>query len=238
MCTLVVAAHVLADRPLVVVANRDEQLDRASSPPFRWQEPSGGDLGFFAPRDEVAGGTWLGVNDHGVFVGITNRYLGGRDATRASRGELVVQALGLPSARAIHEAMRKVDPARYNGFHLVYADERDVLATFADGRHLAQVALGKGVHAITERSFGAGDDRVRLGRILTAWDAAQEKGDLEKVLTEHDAEDPLDATCVHYPPLNYGTRSAMLLQRTGGTWKMRWAEGPPCVTPFRDTLGP
>lgn len=228
MCTLVVAAHVLSDRPLVVVANRDEQLDRASSPPFRWPD------GFFAPRDEVAGGTWLGVNDHGVFVGITNRYLGGRDATRASRGELVVSALRLPSARAIHDAMRAIDPARYNGLHLVYADERDVLATFADGSSLAQVALGKGMHAITERSFGAGDDRVRQRRILAAW----ETGDLEKLLTEHDAEDPLGATCVHYPPLNYGTRSAMMLQRKGGAWHMRWAEGPPCVTPFRDTLAP
>ena len=230
MCTLVVASHVLPDRPLVVVANRDEQLDRASSPPFRWNE------GFFAPRDDVAGGTWLGVNDHGVFVGITNRYLGGRDATRASRGELVVRALGMSSARAIHDAMRGVDPARYNGFHLVYADEHDVLATFADGATLAQVVLGKGVHAITERSFGAGDDRVRLRRILTAW----EKGDLEKVLVDHDEGNPLDATCVHYPPLNYGTRSAMVLQRGGTTtnsWNMRWAEGPPCVTPFRDTLG-
>jgi hypothetical protein len=130
--------------------------------------------------------------------------------------------------------MEKVDPARYNGFHLVYADDRDVLATFADGSTLAQVALGRGVHAITERSFGAGDDHVRLGRILTAW----ERGDLEKLLTEHDADDPLGATCVHYPPLNYGTRSAMILQRIGGRWEMRWAEGPPCVTPFRDTLRP
>lgn len=231
MCTLVVASHVFPDRPLVVVANRDEQLDRASSAPFRWKE------GFFAPRDDVAGGTWLGVNDHGVFVGITNRYLGGRDATRASRGELVVRALGLSSARAIHDAMREIDPARYNGFHLVYADESDVLATFADGTTLAQVTLGKGLHAITERSFGAGDDRVRLRRILTAW----EKGDLEKVLVEHDEGSPLDATCVHYPPLNYGTRSAMVLEREGTRgvgWRMRWAEGPPCVTPFRDTLGP
>src|SRR5205085_4620872 len=107
MCTLVVASHVLAGRPLVVVANRDEQLDRKSSPPFRWPE------GFFAPRDDVAGGTWLGVNDRGVFVGITNRYLGGRDATRSSRGELVVRALGMSSARAIHDAMQSVDPARY-----------------------------------------------------------------------------------------------------------------------------
>jgi uncharacterized protein with NRDE domain len=226
MCTLVVAAHVLPDRPLVVVANRDEALDRASSPPFRWPQ------GFFAPRDDVAGGTWLGVNDHGVFVGITNRYLGPRDASRASRGELVVRALELPSARAIHDAMRPIDPARYNGFHLVYADERDVLATFADGTTLAQVALGRGMHAVTERSFGAGDDRPRLARIEAAW----ARGDLEKVLTEHDNADPLAATCVHFPPMNYGTRSAMVLERKRGAWQMRWAEGPPCVTPFRDTL--
>lgn len=227
MCTLVVAAQVFADRPLVVVANRDEQLDRASSPPRRWP------AGFFAPRDDVAGGTWLGVNDHGVFVGITNRYLAGRDASRASRGELVVRALGLSSARAIHDAMRAIDPARYNGFHLLYADEHAVLATFADGTTLAQVDLGNGVHAVTERSFGAGDDRLRLARIRAAW----ERGDLEKVLVEHDEADPLAATCVHYPPLNYGTRSAMVLERKAGAWAMRWAEGPPCVTPFHGTLG-
>src|SRR5690606_3427306 len=99
MCTLVVASHVLEGAPLVVVANRDERLGRASSPPRAWAE------GFCAPRDEVAGGTWLGVNPHGVFVGITNRYLGPRDDTRASRGGLVVDALRLGSARAIHDAM-------------------------------------------------------------------------------------------------------------------------------------
>lgn len=99
MCTLVVASHVLPDRSLVVVANRDEQLDRASSPPFRWRE------GFFAPRHDVAGGTWLGVNDDGVFVGITNRYLGGKDATRASRGELDGPAKANGRGRSVAHAV-------------------------------------------------------------------------------------------------------------------------------------
>lgn len=52
-----------------------------------------------APRDDVAGGTWLGVNAAGVFVGITNRYLGPKDDARVSRGALVTRALALPSAR-------------------------------------------------------------------------------------------------------------------------------------------
>ncbi len=225
MCTLVVAANVLPDRPLVVVANRDESLTRASSPPRVWPQ------GFFAPRDEVAGGTWLGVNAHGVFVGITNRFLGPRDATRRSRGELVVRALELPSARAIHDAMRAIDPAAYNGFHLVYVDARDVLATVADGKTLAQLSFGRGLTIVTERSFGAADDRPRVNRILAAWQRVAPDR-LAELLTEHDEVDPLAATCVHAPAIDYGTRSAMVLERKGARWEMQWAEGPPCTTPF------
>src|SRR5437764_113033 len=110
MCTLVLAAHVFDGYPLVVIANRDEQLERASSPPFVWAE------GFLAPRDDVAGGTWLGVNPKGVFVGILNRFLGPKDDARVSRGSIVKDALALDSARAIHEAMAEVPASRHNGF--------------------------------------------------------------------------------------------------------------------------
>src|SRR5689334_15144839 len=99
MCTLLVAAHVFEGHPIVVVANRDEQLDRPSSPPSIWPG------GFLAPRDDRAGGTWLGVNRAGVFVGITNRAFAPQDPARKSRGAIVTEALSLRSARAIHEAL-------------------------------------------------------------------------------------------------------------------------------------
>src|SRR4051812_14194719 len=120
MCTLVVAAQVFEDHPLVVVANRDEQWGRASLPPSMWPggsncasgpRPASPDLRFLAPKDLVAGGTWLGINAAGVFVGITNRFLGPKDPDRVSRGVLVAEALAMSSARAIHEAMSKVPPA-------------------------------------------------------------------------------------------------------------------------------
>lgn len=233
MCTLVVAAHVFEGHPLVVVANRDENLDRASSPPSRWPG------GFLAPRDDVAGGTWLGVNPAGVFVGITNRYLGPQDPTRVSRGALVTRALALGSARAIHEAMAEVPATRHNGFHLVYADDHDVLATASNGRHLAQLSLGRGVHAVTERSFGAGDDGRRFRRIEAAWGRLAKTTSLDldrlsQLLTEHDGADLLGATCIHMPGIPYGTRSATAVaiaeDRTQS--RMLWAEGPPCTTPF------
>ena len=235
MCTLVLAAQVFAGHPLVVIANRDEELSRASSPPRVWHAA----LDFLAPRDEVAGGTWLGVNAAGVFVGITNRYLGPKDPSRVSRGALVTSALALGSARAIHEAMADVPASRHNGFHLVYADDHDVLATASDGTHLAQLSLGRGVHTVTERSFGAGDDGPRFRRIQAAWGRLAEATSLDldrlsQLLTEHDPQDLLGATCIHLPGIAYGTRSgtalAIAADRTRS--RMLWAEGPPCTTPF------
>lgn len=245
MCTLVVAANVVPEYPLLVVANRDEDKLRASSPPLRWEGTGDGGAGFLAPRDEVAGGTWLGLNDHGVFVAITNRFLGPRDPSRISRGLVVIDALRRgASARAIHrDLMTAIDPTKYNGFHLVYADAKDVLATIADGEgSVAHLTLGDGLSVVTERSFAAGnvDDRPRLEKIRAAFERLAE-GPMEglpqrmtKLLSEHDAEDPLGATCIHLDALKYGTRSSMVLtrERQSGHFNMLWAEGPPCVTPF------
>lgn len=232
MCTLVLGAGAVQGHPLVAVANRDEQEGRPSTPPFAWD-------GFFAPRDELAGGTWLGLNAHGVFVAITNRFLGPRDASRVSRGAIVVEALRCTSAAAVHEAMARTDPLRHNGFHLVYADGKDVLATVSDGAHLAQLVLGNGVHVVTERSFGAGDDGPRLRRVMRKWDDLTRDGFDEArmtlLLAEHDDDDPLASTCVHVEAMKYGTRSAMVLDvatTDPAASRMLWAEGPPCRTAF------
>lgn len=236
MCTVLLAHRVIPGIRLLVIANRDERLGRPSSPPFFWP------AGFVAPRDDVAGGTWLGVNRHGVFVAITNRQHAFPDPSRLSRGRLVEEALHLPSARAIHDSARTIPGDRHNGFHLVYADDDDVLATFADGATIAQTTLGAGVHFVTERSFGAGDDRARIARIREAWTAATRDGaatslgPFTRVLAGHDATDAFAAPCVHVPGFDYGTRSAMVLAipeaNAAQTPRMLWAEGPPCTAPF------
>lgn len=233
MCTLVVAARLVPGFSLVVVANRDELLARPSRTPFVWPaEP--GRARFVAPRDEVAGGTWLGWNEHGVFVAITNRFLGPRDPDRTSRGGLVVDALGEPSAAAIHARMAKLDPRAYNGFHLVYADRTDVLATVGDGATLAQISLGDGLSIVTERSFST-TPAARNTRIRHAWSRlAPDPARLGTLLTEHDP-DPASATCLHLEDRGYGTRSSMVLTvpvTKGDAPAMTWAEGPPCTSPF------
>jgi uncharacterized protein with NRDE domain len=231
MCTLAVAVGVSASLPLVVAANRDEVLARPAVPPFLWPGPPR----IVAPRDEVALGTWLGLNEHALFVGVTNRAGTAPDLSLRSRGALVVDALRAPSAAALHERLADVDPRAYNPFHLLYADRVSAHLTWSDGAALHRSDLAPGVHVVTERSFGAGDDRRgALARQL--W--RELHGDLSPaalgaLLARH-AEDPFAATCVHADAFGYGTRSSLILT-LGMRWAdthFLWAEGRPCVTPF------
>src|SRR6266542_1841340 len=75
VCTLIAAFQQHALFPVIVAANRDELYARASSGPRAWER------GFFAPRDEAAGGTWLGVTSSGAFVGVTNRFGAPKDGS-------------------------------------------------------------------------------------------------------------------------------------------------------------
>lgn len=230
MCTLVFAVRPSPSLPLVVAANRDEMLARPATPPFLWP----GSPAVVAPRDEMAGGTWLGLNEGGLFVGVTNRAGAPRDPARKSRGSLVIDALHARSAEALHAELAGVDPADYNPFHLLYADRRTAHLTWSDGQALHREGLGPGVHVVTERSFGAGPT-VRADRVRARWAelGAFTPEEIGRVLAEHDA-DPFAAACVHADAFGYGTRSSAILL-LGESWSdthLWWAEGRPCVTPF------
>ena len=87
MCLILVAWRCHAAFPLVVAANRDESLTRPSAPPAE-VEP-----GVIAGRDLESGGTWLGVNKHGLFVAVTNRKMPARTPDSLSRGLLALETL-------------------------------------------------------------------------------------------------------------------------------------------------
>ncbi|MGH0029521.1 MAG: NRDE family protein, partial [Myxococcota bacterium] len=92
MCTLIVLHRCFEAAPLVVAANRDEYLDRPTEGPAL-RETARGDGRVVAPRDARAGGTWLGLNENGLFAAITNRRCESPDPDRRSRGLIVMDAL-------------------------------------------------------------------------------------------------------------------------------------------------
>jgi len=238
VCTLTFAWQVFPDAPLVVAANRDELVDRPSEPPAIRD----GKRRFLAPRDAEAGGTWIGVNDAGVFVGITNRWTDADLAGERSRGLLVRDALGCDSAEEAGRLIeRGVDDTEYGGFNLVVADEAAALLYEYDGS-LSVHGFDPGVHVVVnvgadgrydipasraepaERQMAAVrvlQDRLAVepGESAAVW-----RDRAAAALADHDV-----GVCVHGD--GFGTRSSSLLtvDDDGGV-DYRFADGPPCET--------
>lgn len=144
MCTVVILRRPDHDWPLVLAANRDEMLSRPWQPPARhWL-----DRGMVtAGLDELAGGTWLGVNDFGVVAGVLNRKgaLGPQEGFR-TRGELPLEALDHADARAAATALGHLDPSAYRPFNMIVADNQ--------GAYWLAHAEGVGRVLVTELPVG------------------------------------------------------------------------------------
>jgi uncharacterized protein with NRDE domain len=124
MCTVVILRRPSHAWPVLLAANRDEMRDRPWRPPARhWPDRPE----MVAGLDELAGGSWLGMNDHGVVLGVLNRPNAlGPAPDKRSRGELVLDALDHADAADAADALSALDGTAYRPFNLVLADNRDV----------------------------------------------------------------------------------------------------------------
>ena len=106
-----------------------------------------------AGQDELAGGTWLGVNDDGLVAGILNRTGAlGPAAGKRTRGELVLDALDHADAAAAAMALADIDGEAYRPFNLVVADSDDAFWLRHDGgRAPVFHALPEGLSMFTAR---------------------------------------------------------------------------------------
>jgi len=258
MCTLIVARELAAEETvgeeklpvqLWVGANRDEALDRPSKPPSIRRKNG---VRILAPTDERAGGTWLGINEHGVFAGLTNRYGSRYDPERRSRGELVLRALGCASASKAARQIGALDGADYNGFHLICADPSSMHLVWGDSDRMVRAPIESRVAVITERSLGATDDarkrqtkrrieRVRSdGEFGSEWLKATLADAREESSGATDLEVPATGSshslCICPDRGNYGTRSSTVLA-LGDTPRGWHAEGPPCRVDYDEITG-
>ena len=238
MCTLLVASRIWTSTPLLVAANRDERLDRPSAPPALL---SLGNRRVFSPSDLLAGGTWMGVNDMGLLVAITNRFQPNGPPSsdgKLSRGLLVQQALTLRDAREAAEVLSATRPDSYNGFHLVMADANSAWVVWSDGEKISTEELMPGLHVVTERSFDAAPSQREEQLVAETRRLADLPNpplfELEETLSVH-REEAIESTCVHLAELNYGTRSASIIHFDEvGPRSYRYAPGPPCCNAFED----
>lgn len=261
MCTVFVLRRPGHDWPLLLAANRDEMRDRPWRPPARhWPDRPH----VVAGLDELAQGSWCGINDDGVLAAVLNREgaLGPADGKR-SRGELVLDALDHPDAPV--DAFAHLDTRAWRPFHLLLADNRDAwLLTHggdeagspraASPRHRVDVAaIPEGWSMITARGLNnPACPRTRhflpLFRAAPVPDPADPAswGSWQALLASRDGEAGSGA----HGQLNvdtdhgYGTTNASLIALPrpglaapgGGAARPVWrfAAGRPDIAPFDD----
>ena len=250
MCLLIVVAGVIDDAPLLVAANRDEFYARDALPMTVLRDTGPRILG---GRDQVAGGTWMAVNQHGVVAALTNQPAeGGRDPAKRSRGEIPLLLAGQSSAAAGADALRAAFVSRdFNPCWVLVADREDVFYVDMTGPgRVESQRLAPGVHILENKPLGDPSAKVdhvrrRLGDCRSR-SADAVIGSLRTIVADHVMPLPpadsseaaerlsrVSACCVHTDL--YGTRSSMLVcdPPSASDPPRVWAsDGPPCTHPL------
>ena len=163
MCLLAIHYKSVPEAPILVAANREEEYERGSIVPSI--QP--GKPRVLSGVDTKAGGTWLGVNQSGLFVGAANRPRMYSPASPKSRGLLCRDLLRANSARhAVDIAMDELTANKYDGVNFIIADYESGWAVHGgDDPHV--VELEEGLNIISSFDLNdLRDERQKLARRL------------------------------------------------------------------------
>jgi hypothetical protein len=165
MCILAIQYKLVPDSPILVAANREEYYDRPSlTPSIQSGKPR-----VLCGIDQQAGGTWLGVNQNGMFVAACNRPKAISPLAPRSRGVLCRELLRCTSAReGVDRAMEELISGKYDGVNYVIADSENAW-TVHGGDEVNAVDLEEGLNIIANGDVNnSRDERVQLAyRLLT-----------------------------------------------------------------------
>jgi hypothetical protein len=163
MCLLAIQYRLVPEAPILVAANREEAYDRP------WHNPSiqPGKPRVMSGIDGKAGGTWLGVNQNGLFVGASNRFKFANPPVPKSRGLLCLELLRANSARhAVDIALEELNGNKYEGVNFIIADSESGWAVHShDDTEVVQMEEGLNIIANGDMNDPR-DERVKLARRL------------------------------------------------------------------------
>ena len=233
MCILIVLRGFHASHPLLVAGNRDERVDRPSSPPGLWV---GARRRVLSPRDRLGGGSWLAVDERGAFAGITNVAGVPVVPDAPSRGHLVHLALDQrdldDGAAAVTERVRE---HAHSAFQLVLGDARRLIVLRHARGELVRSEWTEPVLVLTnEHAPGRLFPRGLGAAVAGGLDLERRLAALTAVLRDRGGNGH-HAICKSGEAYGTVSSSLLALPETGPerlVW--RYAAGPPDVTPYRN----
>jgi uncharacterized protein with NRDE domain len=249
MCTLAIYFQATRDYPVVIAANRDEFLDRAATDPATLCESPH----VIGGKDLKAGGTWLGISEHGIVAGLLNRRAEGGGNPRArSRGLLCLDALRYHTAAEAAAFAAGQRGSDYNPFNLLMVSREQAFVAYNRGAAIEVVELKPGLHLLSNLDvddFECPKISASYGKFAQLGENAEFRRDpvaqraaLGALLADHNtqldsrigpaAAGKPNALCLHVD--GYGTRSSSMIFMRGGTSEIShfFAPGPPCQTAY------
>lgn len=255
MCTLAIYFQTTRDYPVIIAANRDEFLDRpAIDPTTLCESPH-----VIGGKDLKAGGTWLGISEHGIVAGLLNRRAeNGGNPNARSRGLLCLDALRSLTAGQAAELAAGQRGSDYNPFNLLMVSRTQAFVAYNRGAAIEVVELKPGLHLLSNLDvddFECPKISASYGKFAELGARAQFQRDpvgnraaLGALLADHNTQ--LDsrigtaaggrpnALCLHVE--GYGTRSSsMIFMRANSREIVHYfAPGPPCRTAYAPAAVP
>ena len=165
MSLLAIVYHLVPDAPILVACNREETYDKiCPSPSIHSGKPR-----ILASIDQQSGGTCLGINQNGLFVGLIRRKKYGVPMSPRSRSVLCREMLRTGSARqAMDLALEELHTGQYDGANYVVADSECGYVIHASTEPEVS-ELEQGLNIVGQGDLGdSRDERVAMAnRLLT-----------------------------------------------------------------------
>jgi len=210
--------------------NRDESVRRGTALAPESLELEG--VRLLAPRDADAGGTWLGVNEHGLALALLNAWDARGDvSTPRSRGLLVCDLLPSRDVAAALARLGREDLLRYRGFTLaLFEPGRAPRVRAWDGARLAEPEAGVLLSSSSLDRERAQRERERALAELASRAGTPTRAELERFQASHAPERGPWSVCMHRA--DAATVSASQVRVDARTVAIRYAPGSPCTTAF------
>ena len=211
--------------------NRDEQRTRAAALPPSLHERAG--TRWIAPTDPDGGGTWLGVNDHGLAIGLLNGYRRPDRAPRelTTRGALVASLLDVASLDELGARLERRDLRRFRPFSIVAFDPlRRARRAEWDGERFELCALGDAQRPVCSSSLdpiGAGASRRRVYAETVEAAGRLDSALLESFHASHAPERGALSPCMHRADAHTVSFSRLVVTRA--ELEFHYSPAAPCA---------
>ncbi len=235
MCILALQFQVARDAPVLLAYNREEDVERPSSPP-RIQS---GRPRVVCGVDRKANGTWMGVNQHGLCVAVSNRPKRVAPSEPVSRGLLCRELLGAANARdAARLAVEKLSSGNYAGANFVCVDA-SYAAVVHGGDSIRVVELPPGLHLLTNGDVNDPDDprQAFARRLLTLQkldSAVAFLAVVSRTFSRRANADGRWGVVIGEGKVRTVSSTLLSLTKRPHGSILQYAGGPPDVTPYED----